>query len=331
VEQKRRATAEDIARAAGVSRATVGFVLNHTRGQTISDSTRRRVLDAAVRLGYRPNSAARALARGRSDTVLLVLPDWPMDWSMRRFVEEASAALNAAGYCLVTWTPDADGRARPPWESLDADLVMSLAPFDADQLAALRASGVARVLPNPPAHPRFTPRRATIGTHVQVEHLHQLGHRRLAFADPVDRRQATLGAERFAAASDLASRFGLPALDRRAVDHRDSSAEDAVRLWRGQGRTGVIAYNDDIAATVVSAAIRAGITVPGELSVVGHDDSPLAALFMPSLSSVRLDVEAFAREAAAYALHEIEGRPMPQELDLATATLVTRESTGPIP
>ncbi|HWU48134.1 MAG TPA: LacI family DNA-binding transcriptional regulator, partial [Humibacter sp.] len=87
---ERRVTAADIAREVGVSRATVGFVLNSTPGQTISEATRDKVIDAAQRLGYRPHLAAKALASGRSRIILLVLPDWPMEYSMRRVVEEAS-------------------------------------------------------------------------------------------------------------------------------------------------------------------------------------------------------------------------------------------------
>jgi DNA-binding LacI/PurR family transcriptional regulator len=329
VERQRRATAADIAREAGVSRATVGFVLNATRGQTISDGTRQRVLDAALRLGYRPNSAARALARGRSDTVLLVLPDWPMDFSLRWFVEEISAQLTGAGYALVTWTPDNTGRARPLWESLDADLVMSLAPFDAEQLAALRANGVTRILPDPADDGRYRPGRGVVGALVQLDHLHELGHRRLAYAEPADRRRAALAQERWEAITVRAAELGLPELTRRVVDHQDGSAEQAVRDWLVDGRTGVIAYNDDVAAAVVGTAIRAGVAVPAQLSVVGHDDSPLASMFLPALSSARLDVGAFARELAGYALAEIEGRSVPLDLMAATADLIVRESTAP--
>src|SRR6185312_9765886 len=74
----RRVTSADVARLAGVSRATVSYVLNETPGQTISISTRGRVLDAAARLGYAPSAAARTLRTGRSDVVLCLLPDWPI-------------------------------------------------------------------------------------------------------------------------------------------------------------------------------------------------------------------------------------------------------------
>ena len=70
----RRATAADVARSVGVSRATVGYVLNDTPGQTISATTRDKVIETARTLGYRPRAAAQALATGRTHLVLLVLP-----------------------------------------------------------------------------------------------------------------------------------------------------------------------------------------------------------------------------------------------------------------
>ena len=98
----KRVTAADVARSLGLSRATVGFVLNDTPGQTIPPATRERVLAEASRLGYRPHSAARALASGRSHIVLLVLPDWPLDFTLRRNIEEASLALDANGTDDIT-------------------------------------------------------------------------------------------------------------------------------------------------------------------------------------------------------------------------------------
>jgi DNA-binding LacI/PurR family transcriptional regulator len=327
----RRVTAADIARAAGVSRATVGFVLNATRGQTISDGTRRRVLDAALELGYRPNIAAQALARGRTRTVLLVLPEWPMDHSLRWFVDEVSAALSSAGYTLVAWTPDGTGRARPLWETLDNDLVLSLAPFDDDQLAALRTAGVSRIFPPNFEEARFSSDHGTSGAALQADHLYGLGHRRLAYAVPTDRRQSTLGRARLRAVRDRAAAHGQPPPEYALVDHHDGSADRAVRTWLDHGCTGIVAYNDDVAAVLVSAAVRAGVAVPERLSVIGHDDTPLAKVFLPSLSSVRIDVRAYASRMAAYALHEIEGRPLPPETDPSTAWLTERESTAPAP
>ncbi|OHV30388.1 MULTISPECIES: LacI family DNA-binding transcriptional regulator [Pseudofrankia] len=84
----------DVAQAAGVSRATVGFVLNDTRGHRISTKTRERLLAAALRLRHRPNSAARALASGRSGVILVGLPDWPLEFTFRNYLDEVSLVLD---------------------------------------------------------------------------------------------------------------------------------------------------------------------------------------------------------------------------------------------
>src|SRR5690606_20782706 len=143
----KRVTAADVARSLGLSRATVGFVLNDTPGQTISEATRERVLAEAARLGYRPHSAARALASGRSHIVLLLLPDWPMDHAMRAHLDEASLVLDQAGYSLVTTTPHPGGQAVPLWESLDPDVVVSLAPVPDAQFAGIAATRARTIIP----------------------------------------------------------------------------------------------------------------------------------------------------------------------------------------
>ncbi|MEW2353400.1 LacI family DNA-binding transcriptional regulator [Spirillospora sp. NPDC029432] len=326
--RQQRVTAADVAGAAGVSRATVGFVLNDTPGQTISEGTRRRVLEAAVRLGYRPHTAAQALASGRSRLILLVLPDWPIEYSMRRCLDEASLALDRRGYSLVTYTPHAGGRARPLWESLSPDVVVGFTSFGAEDLASMRACGVTKVIPAAgQGSPFWRPPVAGAGSALQVEHLHERGHRRLAFGASDDARLGSLVQERFGAAQACAGELGLPELDVRRIGRDDGSAAAAVRHWHEAGVSGVVAYNDDIAAVVTGAAVRAGLSVPGDLAVIGHDDSPLAGMFVPSLSSVRVDTADLGRYLAELALQEAEGSASSPAQLAVEAEVVPREST----
>lgn len=328
----RRVTAADVARSLGLSRATVGYVLNDTPGQTISERTRQRVLAEATRLGYRPHRAAQDLRRGSSRVVLVVLPDWPMEFRMRRHMEEASLTLEEAGYTLVTCARHTAGRTRPLWELLTPDVVMGLAPFDEHDLASMHACGITKIIPGAegPPTPQDWPTLSR-GPALQIEHLHTLGHRRVAFAATADPQASVLLDARLRLAQRAAARLGLPALDVRPVDHRDTSADDAVRRWHADGVTGVAAYSDDVAATVVGAAIRAGVAVPGELAVIGYGDTPLAAIFVPSVSSVHIDTIGLGRHFAALALHAAEGRALPQRDFDADVTLVPRESTQAAP
>ncbi|WP_210479593.1 LacI family DNA-binding transcriptional regulator [Naasia sp. SYSU D00948] len=325
----RRVTAADIAKSLGVSRATVGFVLNNTPGQTISEGTRSRVLAEAERLGYRPHTAAQALARGRSRVVLLVLPDWPIEYSMGRNIEEASLALEEAGYSLVTYTRHDSSRTRPLWETLNPDVVMGMLPFAAADVESMRASGVPHILPSPDVPPSWEQGASvTVGPSLQVQHLVELGHRRLGFAASSDPRLSKLVEARSAAVRAEAARKGLPEVAELAVGIGDTSAAaGAVATWRADEVTAVVAYNDDVAAMVAGAAIRSGVSVPSELAIIGHDDSPLAGMFVPSLTSVHLDDAGFGRQLAAIALHAAEGLPLPDADPAFAARVVRREST----
>lgn len=324
----KRVTAADVARSLGLSRATVGFVLNDTPGQTIPAATRDRVLAEAKRLGYRANSAAQALASGKSRIILLVLPDWPLDYSMRTHLDEASLALDEAGYSLVTMTPHPGGQARPLWETLRPDVVIGMAPFTRDQLAEIRGSGVQQIIP-----PVAAGEEGAVGDlgfadgpRLQVEHLLGRGRRRLAFAGSTDARIADLVAQR----RELARRTLMTQTGAGFVAEAtiiEETAADRLRAWLDQGVDGVVAYNDDIAGVVLSAALRSGIAVPEQLAIVGHDDTPLARLLVPALSTVRVDNAGLGRFLAELALSAATGSAPPLAGPETDAHLVVRETT----
>lgn len=320
----RRVTAADVARALGISRATVGYVLNDTPGQSISEATKRKVLATASSLGYQPNRAAQTLASGSSRIVLLLLPDWPLDHSMRAHLEETSMALEEAGYSLVTFTEHPGSRARPLWETLDPDAVMSMTAFTAEQLASMRACGVRRIVEQGP--PTMGQLGYALGPQYQVQHLVERGRRRLAFAGSPDPRLAELVSQRRQLAHDTHQRLlgeGLAACEDLDADNVDRT----IRDWMAGGVDGVVAYNDDVAALVAGTALRMGVGIPDSLAVVGHDDSPIARLYFPSLTSVRVDYKGMGRYLAALALAELQGhRERPAEVEFR-ASLVHRESS----
>lgn len=327
-ERKRRVTATDVARSLGLSRATVGYVLNNTPGQSIPATTRERVMAEAARLGYRPHRAAQALASGRSMIILLVLPDWPMEHSLRLTLETASHVLDEAGYALVTYTRHEGGQARPLWELLNPDVVIAWTAITAAERTSMRASGITRILPVlQQERSALSSPALTAGTRLQIAHLYEQGHRRLAFATSVNGRFSLLAQGRAAAAREAADRLGAELLDLRPVDHRDGSVARAVREWHERGITAVAAFNDDIAAMTVAAAQRAGLSVPGDLAVIGHDDTPMAGMLYPSLSSVSIDNVGQGHYLANQALHAAEDRPLPEAPPDLHAAIVVREST----
>ncbi len=323
--ETKRVTAADVARSLGLSRATVGFVLNNTPGQTIPAATRERVMTEAQRLGYRPHSAARALASGRTRIVLLVVPDWPLDYSMRTNLDEASLALDRAGYSLVTMTSHSDGQAQPLWRTLDPDVVMGMTPFTPEQLEDIRASGVEHVVQGEAPTPARSPAFAQ-GPRLQVEHLVDRGRKRLAFAGTRDSRLSNLVQERRELTrATVLDRLGDELLVDDDID--ETSASDFVASLTAKHVDGVVAYNDDIAAMVVGAALRAGISIPDRLAVVGHDDTPLARLFVPALSSVHVDTAGLGRYLAELALSVINNEPAPRPASESDTRVIVRETT----
>ena len=319
----KRVTAADIARSLGVSRATVGFVLNETPGQTIPLSTQERVRAEAKRLGYRPHLAARALASGQSKIILLVLPDWPIEHSMRTHLDEASLVLDQAGYSLVTMTPHPGGQARPLWETLQPDLVMGMVPFTEAMASEIRASGT-RVIGSDDPEPAATELEYERGPVLQIEHLAERGHGQVIFAIPTDPRLSRLSQEREALAAATALRCGIQLT---VLPVTEATAAHVLDAAESTGVTAIAAYNDDIAALVASVALRRGIKIPEQLAIIGHDDSPISSLFVPSLSTIHVDSAGLGRYFAALALHEIEGAPAPASGPATRATLVTRESS----
>ncbi|WP_232548691.1 LacI family DNA-binding transcriptional regulator [Propioniciclava soli] len=325
----RRITARDIADEVGVSRATVGFVLNRTPGQSISPDVQDRVRATAERLGYRPHRGAQTLARGASHVVLYRLPDWPMGHAMRLHLAEFTRLLGEAGYAVVTETITAAPAVRPLWEVVDPDAVVQPVPLSEEESRALATLTITRVVA-PTAAVDEAAYGLVEGTRHQVRHLTGLGHRRLAFARPGDPRLAGLAGLRATAAQQEARDAGCGELV--VVDTPASATEAVAALAEvtDAGATGVVAYDDDVAAALIGAAALAGVAVPAELSVVGHDNAPLCDLVVPALTSVWIDHRDLGRRTAEAVLSLLTDRDAPTREPIVTH-LAERCSTAPMP
>jgi DNA-binding LacI/PurR family transcriptional regulator len=314
----RRATTADIAAAVGVSRATVSFVLNDTPGQTISSDVRARVLAEAGRVGYRPDLHARALASGRSGVVLIVLPDWPVEYLLRTMLDEAAATLDEAGYSLVSMDLRRSIHARPLWETLQPDAVLSIGTLSAEHARSIQRSGARLIAPTGGAEHLMAS-----GPMTQVAHLRDRGHARIAFAATAIAGMGWMNRGRYAEVQAAAGTNAVPT----SVVTADN-APDVIGEWHRQGITGVVCFNDDVAALAVGAALRLGLRVPDDLAVVGHDDSPIAALLFPSLSTIRIDVVGLGHHFARTAIAALSDGP---QSEVAPPTvgleLVVRESS----
>lgn len=321
----KRITSEDVARAAGVSRTTVSFVLNNRPGQLIPEETRQRVLDAARRLDYRPHASARALAAGRSDVVLLAIPDLPVGQAISRFVEELAGALATHGLTLVTHLAGAHGRPLPDvCASVDASAVIGLAPFGKDTIQALHRAGAAVVVPAEGEDLSFA-----IG-HVgrlQAEHLIGRGHRRLGYAAPEEPTLRQLADARLCGVTEACAEAGIDPPVVLNTSLEIAGAARAVTRWAAESVTGVCAYNDETATAVLAGMHQLGLTAPADLAVIGADDIPTARLTTPPLTTVRFDLREAGRRGAEAVVAGLAGEDPRRTTEPAAPHVVERSST----
>ena len=304
----RKVTAKDVARAAGVSATTVSYVLNNRAHQSIPEGTRRRVMEAAQRLGYAPSAVARALATGRSNLVLGLVSDWPVGDNMGQIFRRLTAAFAARGYPFVTHTTgpgEHDGASiELLWRSITPAAVVVFDDIDDTQLTAMHAVGirvtVVAVTASGSGHGEWERVEREVGQ-LQVQHLISRGHRQLGYAWPDDPRLESFARPRLAGA-ELACRLaGLPAPAVRTVAVREDDAQTAVTAWRESAPavTGICAYNDATAFAILRGMRRLGLSAPADLAVIGVDDMPTSALAEPPLTTMNYDRSELAERLAA--------------------------------
>ena len=329
----RRVTSADVARMAGVSRATVSYVLNDTPHQTISEGTRGRVLSAAAALGYAPSAAARTLRTGRSDVVLCLLPDWPIGDEVGTLLSHLSSAFARRGLTFVVHPASRDDRPISElWKALTPAAVLAFGDFSdlsEEEMAAMRAAGVAPVVPlaggSGGARRELDPAQQRVGR-LQARHLAGLGHTVLGYAYPDDERLRFFADPRLAGVRSGCEALSLAPPSVATVPLSPEAATDAVRAWHSAGVTAVCAYNDEVALAVLAGARRAGLRAPDDLAVIGVDDIPVARLADPPLTTVTTDQAAVAVHIAAGVVDAIVGKQYAEQKPLDTVTVVSRAS-----
>lgn len=305
-----RVTSADVARESGVSRTTVSYVLNGTAGTSISESTRRRVLDTAARLGYAPSAAARTLRSGRSDLVLCVLPDWPVGPVVETMLDHLADDLAERGLSVLVHHVRGDRPLSDLWRAVTPRTVVGLTAFEPHEVRAMRRAGI-QVVDTHADDPGAENPQPLIGR-IQVERLVAGGRIRIGYATTDDRRVADFADQRLAGvrAACAEQRLAEPIVIPVGVDAASGTA--AVEAWRAAGVTGVAAYNDEVAFAVLAGARTAGLAVPDELAVVGVDDVPLAALAAPPLTTVTQSMDREASYLAARVLAALDGENPPK-------------------
>lgn len=328
----RRPTLTDVAAGAGVSTALVSIVMRGMPGA--SDATRERVRRVADELGYRPDLRARLLRSARS-RLLGVVFDVDSDFH-GDLVGGLYAAAERVGYVLAlsAVTPGRDeGRAVTGLLHDRCEALLLLGPQSTTgRLAALAAEMpvvvVARRVRAAPVDVVRTADR--LGIREAVDHLVGLGHRRIAH---VDGGRAAGAAERRRGFRDALLRH---ALDEGEIlpggPGEEDGARAARRLLAGERfPTAIAAFNDRCAVGVLDVLSRAGIPVPGDVSLVGYDDSRLARLSSVDLTTVAQDAERITTLAVGRAVDRLDGATVRAREQVVPPRLAVRTSTAPPP
>jgi DNA-binding LacI/PurR family transcriptional regulator len=358
-----RPTLDTIARALGISRATVSNAYN--RPDQLSSALRERIMSAAASLGYAgPDPAARNLRRRRAGAVGVLMSDRLSyafsDPAAVLLLDGLAEVLEPEGAGLLI-LPGTGGTGPPPEMVRNAvadGMVVYCLADDDPALGAARARRVPLVLIDLPPHPPgdgSAPEVAiriedTSGAAAAAQHLLDLGHRQIAvvcYEFARGRRSGLADAERQAASTFSGTRERLAGYRKSLVaaglDWRDVPVWECTHNERRAGReaaaallsapsrpTAIIAFSDELAMGTLEAARDLEIDVPGQLSVVGFDDSPAAALATPALSTVRQPLRRKGELAGQRLLDMRAGRRPPRTRRLPTE-LVVRDSTAPPP
>jgi LacI family transcriptional regulator len=330
-----QATINDIARLAGVSKKTVSRVIN--RSPLVRPDTRAKVEAVMLEHGYVPDPMARGLAFRRSFLIGMVY-DNPSAQYIVNMQNGALESLRGSGFELVVHPCDSrrddyiDGVRRfvtqqrlhgvilVPRVSEDQALVDML-----DQVGCRYARIAAVELD---AADRMVATHDRAGAIEVAGYLQSLGHRRVALITGPQRYLSTR--ERGAGFLEAMARGGVPLPADLVLEGGytfESGVACAERLLALSPRpTAIFALNDDMAAGVYKTALRLGLSIPGDLSIVGFDDSPMASRLWPSMSTVRLPIRDMGMTAAAMLL-ATEGSQ--RAATTITPHLIVRESCAP--
>lgn len=342
----RKSTIDDVAAMAGVSIKTVSRVVNNE--PNVRDATRQVVLDAVQKLNYRPSASARSLAGKRSYLIGLLYDDPSLyeNPSSNYIVNIQQGALRVCqseSYDLVIHPcnykdKNLNQEIRSLIDHSRVDGLILTPPLsDMDSLlTAIKKTGTPTVVISPG---KTAEAQSTVSTNDRAvcaemtEYLASLGHTKIAFITGNPDHKAL--EKRFSGYQDGLKNAGLKF--RRSLviegDNSFSSGEDCAKqlLKHSNPPTAIFAANDDMATGVIRVAHQMEIKIPGELSIAGYDDIPLAQQIYPSLTTIRQPVRSMAEIAVQFLMDQVRSRATADRPHTIEAQLKIRESTGPAP
>ncbi|MFD0256936.1 LacI family DNA-binding transcriptional regulator [Kitasatospora indigofera] len=338
-----RVTSTDVAKLAGVSRSAVSFAFNSP--ERLSEATRDRIMAAAEQIGYSPNTLARMLQAGQTQSLGVLLPQnlakIMENPYYARFLTGVGQVCDEQGYTMLLTPPLRDSMLKAiPYAAVDGFIVCGL-EHDRGEVAELQRRGIPFVLvdSSPWEDVPSVDVDDRAGAHEVTRHILDLGHRRIALLsiDPGPER-AERGyrgplARRMDGVAEALAEAGL-ALSDVTLTEVPCTRADGYRATRAlmadSAPTAIVALSDILAFGAINALHDLGLRVPEDVTVTGFDDLPDAAWLRPRLTSVRQPISAKGRSAADFLISAIRDEDQHPHQLLGT-NLIVRDSSGRAP
>ncbi|MDI9636005.1 LacI family transcriptional regulator [Anaerolineae bacterium CFX9] len=339
-----RPTSKQVAERAGVSQTTVSFVLNNVRDANISEETRQRVLEAARELNYMPNVSAQSLARGRTDTIALVLVQPHRQVYIDEYIPRVLTGITEVTRkenfrILLEQTDDSAevGSYRDlVYSRHAAGLIINFSitsPGDIENILEITRNGM-HVVSLKYLHPDIHSVEVDKlqGVQTLIQHLIDLEHQRIACITYDHELRNPHVHERMEVFKTTLEQNNLrfdPALVRYGEFEPDTGYEAMMSILdRSPLPDAVYCMNDLMAFGAIRALQEKGLRIPEDIAVVGFDDVRLSAYSYPSLTTVHEPDEEHGRLAAEMLLALINGSEVPQKHVTLETSLIIRESCG---
>lgn len=336
MKKRSRATIKDVAKLAGVSKATVSKVLNNTA--KISEQVRKQVQEAAEKLVYRPSQIARSLKNKTTKSIGLVLPS-VTDPFFTEVIRGVHSVATEKGYMVILCDSEEDIRTEFSYIQILEDIWVDGIVFSGirggkdedEKIRILYDKGVPTVLVDRETEDYFT--NAVIiddkeAAFKATRYCLEMGHRKIGFiAAPLD---VKIFSKRLEGYKEALQTFGLD-VDENLIQQGDLSPRSgrmaAKRLLNCKKRpTTIFASTDMMAVGALKEIQESGLNVPKDISLIGFDDIPLVSLVTPSLTTVHAPSHEMGVEATRLLIRQIEGESVSRTKLILETKLMIRES-----
>ncbi|MGO1543270.1 MAG: LacI family DNA-binding transcriptional regulator [Gulosibacter sp.] len=343
------ATLRDVAMLAGVHVGTASRALSTDQSDRVRPTTRKRVIDAAKQLGYRPNAVAQSLRKGSTATLGVVVADLSNPYFAQLLRGIDSEAQQRGVLPLVAETHEDPKKLRTVMHRLltnRVDAIILSAAHQTDEsfiaelenqlpvVLAVRTVGSVEYPTNPTVHRREVLQNDVEGTRAAVKHLVSLGHTQIAqLRGPSD---ISSFVDRCAGYQSEMRRHSQLVDVSDATIAQASTIQEGYRMTsmllsrdRTQQPTGIVAHNDLMAVGALDAIRDMGLRCPEDVSVIGYNDAPLIDHVYPPLSTIRLPSFEIGRQSARLAFSALDNHITAPVRIMLMPDFVKRESTGP--